>query len=326
MSTGEKVHQESPKIKQAIKMEHQLAGQTLSKEDLEKMLRQREVQEKQKARLYFLKALKLLETAKQELQENKKKYQNQLPLIIKTYGLDYDSLLAKVAYLEASTRYIELGEDYKVGLEILQPHIKNLEKADPLSTDLYVNLLLLDKRYQEAKNILLKANSMNPHLYPILIGLFNYSIQYENDKLAAEQYLTELLKFYPYDIKVLEKALSFYYNFKDPLQAAKIAYKYGLRIQSALGYRVALSIYLNFDKLQEARKIITKLSKSNSQDPEDLYLISRYYYKIKDYTKSLKYLQNAYVISKQINPESKLTIDIGNSLSKLLSLQKEKNE
>ncbi len=269
---------------------------------------------------YFQDTLKLLEVAKQEALEQKLNYQDSLPQIIKSYGLDYESLLRKIAFLEASSRCLELKENYKVGLRILEPYIQNLQIVDPRITELYTHFLLLDNRHAEAKEILLKTNSIYPQTPFILMALVDLFLKYEHDFISAEKYLLEGLKSLPYDKDILLKTLSFYQGYKDPLVTAKYASLYGLRTQSKPAYEQALSIYINTNDLKSAKNIVDKLLRLDSKDPEILYFVSRYFYKIKDYEKTLNYLTNGYENSKALKANPNVTFEIGYTLAKCLLL------
>lgn len=282
-----------------------------------KVIEYLEPDKKEEAKEYFIKTLSLLQKARKETKLLKSKYQKSLPLIIKSYGLDYESRLAKIAYLEASSRCIELDQHYSVGLKLLKPYMKRAIQLDANTFELYTHFLILDKKYNEAKGILLKANSLHPHISFILMTLYDLCTKFENDFASGENYLKEALKYYPYDINILAKAFAFYQGYKDPLVAAKYAYRYGLRIQSDIAYAQALAIYLDFNKLNEAGKIAPKLLKIAPNSPDILYIISRYYYKTKNYQKSLSILQDAYTLSIKSPAKIKLALEVGITIAKV---------
>ena len=231
---------------------------------------------KEETRKYFFKTLELLNQAKQENKILQLKYQKNLPLIIKSYGLDYNSIPVKIAYLEAYTRCNNLYEPFTVGIKILKPYMKKPTKVDPVTLDLYTHLLLLDKQYIEAKKILLAANSIQPHLSVILLTLFEIAVRFENDRLHAEKYLLEAFKYYPYEIAVLERALVFYEEQKNLLLKTKFAYLLGLRTQLKPAYQEAMYGFLDLGQLKGAKKTLNKLLKIDPHDPETLYLLNRY--------------------------------------------------
>ncbi|MBI3591357.1 MAG: hypothetical protein HY094_08295 [Candidatus Melainabacteria bacterium] len=270
--------------------------------------------EKLKAEKYFIKTLKYLELAKNEALKNKSHYQNKLPAVIKSYGLDYDSLLLKIAFLETSTRCLELKQDYNIGLKILEPYIRAKDLTEPRILELYTHLLILEKKYDEAKELLLKANSIYPNLPFILTSLFELSSKYERDNVSAEKYLLTALKYYPYDTPTLLNTLNFYQEQNNPSLTAKYAYLYGLRTGSKEAYKLALSIDLNLDNLKDAKSLVGKLLRLDPNNPETLYFASKYYYKVKDFQRSLTLLKNAYSIIKNNNDSSLTAFDIAYSL------------
>ena len=234
------------------------------------------------AKKYFMKSLELLKKAKAENKTLKIKFQESLPAVIKSYGLDYYSLLTKIAYLEVSSRCLELNENPEVGLKILNPIMKKSNKLDPRIFELYAHLLTLENKYSEAKDILLKANSLYPHTQFILTGLFDLINHHEKNKPEAEKYLLDLLNYYPYDVSVLTKAHDFYQSQKDTVKTARYAYLYGLRTHSKSAYQQALYFYLYMNDLNKAKNIVSKLLTIDKNDPKSIYLINLYLNKLKD--------------------------------------------
>ena len=291
-----------------------------------KVIEYLEPDKKEEAKNYFRKTLSLLQKARKKTKLLKSKYQKDLPLIVKSYGLDYDSLLAKIAYLEVSSRCLELNEHYSTGLKILKPYMKRAIYLDANTFELYTHLLILGNQYNEAKKILLKANTLHPHISFILMTLYDFYTKFENDFATGEKYLQEALKYYPYNINILAKAFAFYQGYKDQSVTAKYAYRYGLRIQSDIAYAQALAIYLDSNKLNEAKKIVPNLLNITRNNPDILYIVSRYYYKIKDYQKALNILQKAYLLSIKSPEKINLASDIGITITKvyLQSGEKEK--
>ncbi len=266
---------------------------------------------------YFQETIVLLNKAKEEALENKTKFQKHLPLIIKSYGLDYNSLLTRIAFLEASSLCLELKQDHKIGLSILEPYIKNIKKTDPRIIELYTHFLNEDGRYKEARDVLLKTNSIYPKTPFILMALVDLFSKYENDFNSAEKYLLEALKLLPYDKDILLKALGFYQGYKDPSVTARYAYLYGLRAQSKPAYEQALSLYLNLGDINKASTIASKLLKLDPNDPELLYFVSMFYYKVKDFKKAISLLSNGYEICRRTNISDVLRLEIGYTLSRL---------
>lgn len=265
---------------------------------------------------YFKESLKLLHIAKEDLIKKKEKYQENLPLVLKSYGLDYDSLLAKIAFLEASSSYLELKQDYKIALKTLEPYVKDVRKTDPTVIELYAHLLTVDGREKKAKEILLKVNEIYPNTPFILMTLVDFFYK-QNDIAKAEKYLQQALKLLPYDINVLSKAVNFYQDINKSELTAKYAYLYGLRMNSEAAYQKALFMYLNLGNLKEAKRAVDKLTLISKNNPASLYFISKYYYKVKDYQKAVSSLVNALEISKKSNTNPGLTFDIAFALTQI---------
>lgn len=233
--------------------------------------------QKEKIKNYFIETISLLNQAKVNMKEKKLKYQNKTPLIIKSYGLDYDSLLTKICFLEVASKCIELKEDYKIGLQILEANISDFEKVNPSIIEMYAYFLILDKRFEEAESILLKSINSYPKDTLILDKLIDISTSYNNDLNKAENYLLEELNFYPYDPDILLKAIRFYAMKKDLYKLAKYSYLYGLRTQSIDGYIQALTLYARLPNEKEMlMKIKNKLLKLAPNNREVMELIQKY--------------------------------------------------
>ena len=265
---------------------------------------------------YSAQIINLLKEAKEQALVKKKKYQKKLPLVLKSYGLDYNTRLENIALLEATTKCVLSNEDYKIGLKILNPYIKEAKISDPRAYELAYNWLVKDKKLDEAKEILLKANAIYPYTPSILISLFDVFEQLD-DKEKAEKYLAEALKLYPFDVSILGKASLFYQKNKQDHLAGIYAFKHGILSKSNIAFKQALSNYLAVSDLKNAKKVVSKLSKTATNDPEALYYISKYYFKINKQEDALYSLKTAYVSSKGSNINPKLTFDIGRTLARL---------
>ena len=283
---------------------------------LAKTLSVYEPSRREEIRDYFIQALTELKKAKLTTIE-KRKHQNQVPLVIKSYGNDYDSLLAKIAFLEASTVYLDFKGDYKFALSFLEPYVKNVKKTDPRVLELYAHLLAIDKNYKKAEKVLLAANATYPNNNFILGDLVDFYTTTKKDNKLAEKYLTQALRLYAYDPSILQKAISFYKEQKNSFLAARFAYLHGLRTQSKLAYQIALSNYLDVGDLRDAKKTIAKLQKLKANDPETLYFTSKYYHQIKDKEKALYYMIEAFKATQAPNTDPKLRFDIAHNLAKL---------
>ena len=266
---------------------------------------------------YYEDIFKLLQEAKYQNMELKAKYQNHLPLVIKSYGLDYEATLAKIASLEAIIRCLQLKENYNIGLELLNPYINRPELLDPRIFQVYANWLISNNKISEAKQILLNANHVYPNISSILMGLFDITIKYEDTSKDAEKYIIEALKYYLSDTSILSRAVSYYEGQKNSFLTARYSYLFAVLTQSKIAYQKALSAYMEAGYLRNAREIVPKLLKIAPNDPGVLYTISDYYYKTNDYKNALIYLTNAYSISLQRQANPKLIFDTGYTLTQL---------
>ncbi|MBI3591358.1 MAG: hypothetical protein HY094_08300 [Candidatus Melainabacteria bacterium] len=273
--------------------------------------------QKEKSTNYFRESLYSLHKAKTETKKLKLKYQDSLPLVIKSYGLDYDSLLSKIAFVEASLRCLELKEENKVGLTILKPYVKRSRFAEPRILDLYANLLISERKYVEAKKVLLRANSLYPNLPFTLTSLADFTFNHDKDLRKTEMYLLKAFKSHPYDKDILLKLFDLYQKENNSSQIAKYGYLYGLRTHSKSAYLQALVTYLNLRQLNSAKKTISKLLQIAPNDPEALYFISKYYFEIKNYQKALSFLLNSYYQCKKSGVDPLLAFDVSNNLAKL---------
>lgn len=268
-------------------------------------------------RNYFTATLTLLEEARENTKKLKQKFQKSFPLVLKAYGLDYDSLLGRIAFLEASSRCLDLSQDYKIGFKLLEPVINKSYIQDPRILELYIHFLIQDKNFKKAKSVLLKANKTYPHTPFILNALIDFYLNKEKNTDKAEEYIREALKYFPSDSTFLLTALKFYKEEDNKGETAKFAYLYGLRTQTKVTYQHALATFLNSEELRLAKRTIDKLLRLDPKDPETLYFASEYYYKTKDYKKALFYLTNAYALIKNVDINLSIAFDITHALAKL---------
>jgi len=264
----------------------------------------------------FTKTLSLLEEAKNDIKAKSGK-QKKLPAVLKAYGLDYRSQLSKIAFLEASTRYLELHEDYKTGLAILEPFTKDILKLDPRIVELYVHLLLKNDEYTKARDVLIETDKNYPNTNFILGALIDVLYTNIKDSQATEQYLKKALNVFLYDNSILLKAVNFYQEEKKEAELARYSYLYGLRTGSKHSYIQSFASYLNINDLRNAKRAMDKMLVIDAFDPEGLYFVSKYYYQINDTQKALEYMVQSYENTKFIQTAPQIIFDITNNLAKL---------
>ncbi len=256
---------------------------------------------------YYYKALKGL----------KKEGDLNEPLILKSYGLDNESLLIKTIHLIGFNAFINPSDDYKKYLKLFNQYEKHLDRFDPKTLELYANLLIRNGEIDKSKKIFLYAYSRFPTSPFILLSLIRFEREIDKDLNGAKKYLMEGLKLYPYSKEILFETLR-YYQLENNLQEyARYSYLYGLRAHSKFTYLEALTGFLTLGDLSNAKKTIDKLMKLNSHDPKTLYLSSSYYIKKKDYNQALALLNQAYLILKKENTEEQLSFDITNTIANL---------
>ncbi|MBI1858125.1 MAG: hypothetical protein HYR97_03315 [Candidatus Melainabacteria bacterium] len=264
----------------------------------------------------FIQTLGLLEEAKNDIKAKSGK-QKKLPAVLKAYGLDHKSLLAKIAFLEASTRYLELNEDYKTGLTILEPFTKDISKLDPRIVELYVHLLLKNDEYTKARDVLIETDKNYPNTNFVLGALIDVLYTNIKDSQATEQYLKKALSVFLYDNSILLKAVNFYQEEKKEAELAKYSYLYGLRTGSKHSYIQSFASYLNINDLRNAKRAMDKMLVIDAFDPEGLYFVSKYYYQINDTQKALEYMVQSHENTKFIQTTPQVVFDITNNLAKL---------
>lgn len=264
----------------------------------------------------FIKTLGLLESAKNEITKLKEKHQKNLPEVIKAYGLDYTSQLSKIAFLKASTECLELHKEPQVGLKILEPYTKTINKTDPRIIELYAHLLVQNEELDTAKQVLLKANEAFPNTNFILSKLID--ILYKTKDIPElEKYLSHALRIFIHDNDILIKALNYYREEKKEPQIAKYSYLFGLRTGSKQAYLQSFASYLNTNDLRNAKKAMNKVLKLDAFDPEVLYFVSKYYFSINDHQKALEYMVQSYENTKFIETQPEVVFDVANNLAKL---------
>lgn len=257
---------------------------------------------------YFLKAIKLFK-------EEKTKY-SKMPLTLKSYGLDPDSLIAKSAYY-ISYRAFEENNNYKYYLKFFKDHINNINKLEPQSLELYANLLIKNNKIKESKKIFEYAYKKFPTSPFILVSLIRFEKDIENNLPRAKKYLVEGMKLYPYSKRILFESLSLFQRENNLSDYAKHSYLYALRTHNKFHYHEALAGFLTLNQLNIAKKIIEKLMLLDSNDPRTFYLSSSYYIKANELSKALQELHQAYILIKNNQEDLQLSFNISYTLAYL---------
>ena len=256
---------------------------------------------------YFYKALKHLK---------KEKNMNE-PLILKSYGLDNESLLLKTIHLISFNAFIDSGNSYKKYLNLFNQYSRYLDHFDPRTLELYANLLIKNNEIDKAKKIFLYAYNRFPTSPFILLSLIRFEREIDKNLSSAKKYLTEGLKLYPYSQEILFETLRYYQLENNLAEYARYSYLYGLRAHSKFTYQEALTGFLMLEDLINAKKAIDKLLRLDPNDPKTLYLSSSYYIKKRSYNEALALLNRAYLLIKKENREELLAFNITNTIANL---------
>jgi Tfp pilus assembly protein PilF len=260
-----------------------------------------------KAQDYFYKELKRLK---------KEKNINE-PLILKSYGLDNESLLIKTVHLISFNAFIDPKDNYKKYLKLFTQYEKYSDRFDPKTLEIYANLLIKNNEMNKAKEVFLYAYSRFPTSPFILLSLIRFEREIDKNLINSKQYLTEGLKLYPYSKEILFETLRQSQLENNLAEYTRYSYLYGLRTHSKFTYQEALTGFLTLGDLNGAKKTIDKLLALDENDPKTLYLSSSYYIKKNNYTQALELLNKAYSVVKSKNAEQQLAFDITNTIANL---------
>lgn len=279
----------------------------------------------QEANEYFNIAQQFVNKAIENLNKEKSKIHNQ-PLILKSYGLDFDSLLCKAAYLISIEAFTKKNLNPKEALEVFLPYTVYLDNFDPRTLELYANLLVKNNEIKKAKEIFVYAYNKYPTSPFILLSLVKFERDFEQNLSNSNEYLSKGLKLFSYSKEFLLEALTNSRLENNLDKYSRLAYLYGLRTHSAFMYREALSGYLTLNNLKESKNITNKLLLIDNYDPMTLYLAANYFIKKQDYQQAINHLKHAYskVLSEQANKD--LSFKITNTLANILFSQGKNSE
>ncbi|OGI10041.1 MAG: hypothetical protein A3I68_02610 [Candidatus Melainabacteria bacterium RIFCSPLOWO2_02_FULL_35_15] len=267
-----------------------------------------------KAKKYSIKGQNYYYTALKHLK--KEKYTNE-PLILKSYGLDNESLLIKTIHLISYNTFTDPEDDYRKYLKLFNRYEKYLDRFDPKTLEVYANLLIKNGEIDRSKKIFLYAYERFPTSPFILLSLIRFEREIDKNLNRAKKYLTEGLKLYPYSREILFETLRYYQLENNLAEYARHSYLYGLRAHSKFTYHEALTGFLTLGDLTNAKKTTDKLLKLDPNDPKTLYLSGSYYIKKQDYNQALALLNQAYSIIRQSGSDEQLAFNITNTIAHL---------
>lgn len=208
-------------------------------------------------------AIKNLKKAIELLKIEKDKFQLSTPLIIKNYGLDPRTLLAKAEYLLAKVDF-SLNNDIQKALSIMQ---NNIEDPDLLSTDalaFYSSLFYFSDKPDKAEELLRLGYKKDPYSLRIVFSLCDFILIKYGNLAEIEKYALKAFKYYPYDTKTLLLLTKLYKVKGEREKYAYFSYVYGLRTHSLEDLKIAHNLYLllnNKDRLLKAENRIVSLEK-----------------------------------------------------------------
>ena len=220
------------------------------------------------AKAYNKKALKSFEKALSGFR-NELHQQNQIPEIIKFYGLDPETLIAKTSFLIAQTK-LDVNNNYEESYRIISPYINSINISSSQILKFYYTVLFNTKRFSEAEQLLLKAinkNKISPNVYVPLSDLYEY--KYNNLK-ETEKYLLLSHKYFPYDAITLFGLQRLYKNLNNAEKYAYFSYLFGLRTHDAIALKDAAYIYTKLGNKNKSKTIINKLLKYYPIDEQTL--------------------------------------------------------
>lgn len=221
-------------------------------------------------------ALKNSQFALEHYDSLKKLRLNQ-PASLRFYGLDYDSLSVKSAYLISTIETDFLNKKPNEVSGFYEPYIKDkLNEAFINEITFYASILTKTGRREEAIKVL--ENGQKRFLYSssIIHSLINYSLADDHTTERAYELLEEAKKYFFNDPLTLVQLIKYYTLKGDLLNQAKYAYLHGLRTHNIKSYQFAANTYLNLKALKLAKKPLDKLLKLDKENNVTLLLQRKY--------------------------------------------------
>ena len=191
------------------------------------------------------------------LEVEKETYEDTLPNILVSYGLDPTTLQAKAAYLLSFTR-MSLFNDPDGAYNLLEPYMRDYSILDTQILDLYLSLLFRKNELDKAEKIL--KHALKRRLSPtVLIALSElYKLKYD-DIEKSEYYLKKSFEYFPYDRQTLYYLKMFYMYTKNIKEFALFSYLHGLRTHSAESLNDSYIVYNHLEDKRMANKALENL-------------------------------------------------------------------
>lgn len=214
-----------------------------------------------KGQEFIKEGIKVLEKSFFELEEKKQKYQDKVPQIIKTYGLDPKTLQGKTTYLLAFSR-AGLDQDSKKAYELLKPLVEDLTLTDTQILDFYLRLLTLEKKLNEAESILKQVLKTRPHPTGFITLAEIETNKYKNIQ-NAEALLRTSFEYFPYDANTLESLKNYYLLVNRGENFAFYSYLHGIRTHSKASLEAAYNFYLQVKNNKMANTLLKNIKLIN---------------------------------------------------------------
>lgn len=217
---------------------------------------------------YIKLALKHLKLGIKELIKKEKQYQKLTPLVIKSYGLDPSSLLAKAGYILSQTDFV-LNQDPKHALELIEPFTKHITAFDSAASSFYAALLFYNGNLSKSEKVLRTLHKKYPYSTKITFPLCDLIYIKNKDLNEIENLVLNVFKYFPYDTYTLYALSRIYKEKKELDKYAYYTYLAALRGHSIEGLKEAYNAYSvikNTNKTDKIKKIITKLHKKRVKE------------------------------------------------------------
>ncbi len=199
-------------------------------------------------------AISNLKMAINSLEREKNVYQKNIPLIIKKYGLDPETVLAKAGYLLAHSNYT-LNKNPQEALKIINPFVKDISLLDNAGLAFYASLHFFNKSIDKAEEILRYAHNKYPYSTRITFPLCQLIYMKTGNLDEVEKLSLLSYKYFPYDTFTLLYLIKLYMLKNDHEKYAFFSYAYGLRHHSIQSLEIAQNLYLSLNKSELAKKI-----------------------------------------------------------------------
>jgi len=188
-----------------------------------------------------------------------KRLQASTPEIVKVYGLDPKTLLAKSAFILAQCNF-NLNNDPKSAQKIMEPYVKDLPALSSSPLAFYASLLYYNGMPDKALSILRKAYELKPYSTKIILSLCDLIYIQSGDLKTIEDYCLKAFKYFPYDSYTLYALANTYRLMNNHERYAFFSYIYGLRNHSIEALQTAYNEYLFLNDKNKAQKVMSKIT------------------------------------------------------------------